>query len=142
MVSVGVGRGVCAVRGAQLGCEGRVAVVLFGDSASSQCVISEARNIAALWKLPLLLVCENTGFSQFSPYETVNAGDFWRRAEPFGMTGALVDGNDVPAVWRVVGVAVSLGRSGEGGTPIQATTYRWRTHVNSQDSTSEKSQGG
>src|SRR3546814_11762190 len=88
----------------------------------------------ALWKLPLLLVCENNGFSQFSPYETVNAGDIWRRAEPFGMPGALVDGNDVHAVWRVVGEAVARARSGEGATLIEARTSRWRTHVESAES--------
>src|SRR3546814_4396937 len=72
--------------------------------------------------------------SQFSPYETVNAGDIWRRAEPFGMPGALVDGNDVHAVWRVVGEAVARARSGEGATLIEARTYRWRTHVESEES--------
>src|SRR3546814_4097624 len=81
-----------------------------------------------------LLVCENNGFSQFSPYETVNAGDIWRRAEPFGMPGALVDGNDVHAVWRVVGEAVARARSGEGATLIEARTYRWLTHVESEES--------
>src|SRR3546814_14263425 len=63
--------------------------------------------------------------------ETVNAGDIWRRAEPFGMPGALVDGNDVHAVWRVVGEAVARARSGEGATLIEARTHRWRTHVES-----------
>src|SRR3546814_10715021 len=134
MVGGGGGVGVGAARGAQLGGEGRVAGVFFGDGASSQGVISEALNIAALWKLPLLLVCENNGFSQFSPYETVNAGDIWRRAEPFGMPGALVDGNDVHAVWRVVGEAVARARPGEGATLIEARTYRWRTHVESEES--------
>ncbi|BAI96701.1 pyruvate dehydrogenase E1 component subunit alpha [Sphingobium sp. TA15] len=134
IVGGGVGLAVGAALGAQLDGEGRVAVVFFGDGASSQGVISEALNIAALWKLPLLLVCENNGFSQFSPYETVNAGDIWRRAEPFGMPGALVDGNDVHAVWRVVGEAVARARSGEGATLIEARTYRWRTHVESEES--------
>src|SRR3546814_8266017 len=86
----GVGLAVGAALGAQLDGEGRVAVVFFGDGASSQGVTSEALNIAALWKLPLLLVCENNGFSQFSPYETVNAGDIWRRAAPLVPPGALL----------------------------------------------------
>src|SRR3546814_13290739 len=66
------------------------------------------------------------------PYATLFRS--WRRAEPFGMPGALVDGNDVHAVWRVVGEAVSRARSGEGATLIEARTYRWRTHVESEES--------
>src|SRR3546814_19560005 len=104
--------------------------LFFGDGASSQGVISEALNIAALWKLPMLLVCENNGFSQFSPYEPVNAGDIWRRSEPFGMPGGLVDGNDLPVVWRVVGEAVAGASAGEGAQLIEARTYRRGTQVN------------
>src|SRR3546814_16858376 len=110
IVGGGVGLAVGAALGAPLDGEGRVAVVFSVDGASSQGVISEALNIAALWKLPLLLVCEHNGFSQFYPSETVNAGDVWRRPETFGMPGALVEGNDFPAVWLVWGEPAARAR--------------------------------
>src|SRR3546814_3642863 len=76
-----------------------------------------------------------TGTVTLFPYPTLfRSGGIWRRAEPFGMPGALVDGNDVHAVWRVVGEAVARARSGEGATLIEARTYRWRTHVESEES--------
>jgi pyruvate dehydrogenase E1 component alpha subunit len=94
----------------------------------------EALNIAAIWKLPLLLVCENNGFSEFSPTASVTAGEIAARAAPFGVPGVTVDGNDVLEVGRVAGEAVDRARRGAGPTLIEARTYRWRGHVETEAS--------
>ncbi len=134
IVGGGIGIAVGAALAAQLDGQGRVAVAFFGDGGANQGVIMEAINLAAIWKLPLLLVCENNGFSEFSPTSTVTAGEIAKRAEPFGVPGIVVDGNDVLAVWRVAGEAVRRARSGAGPTVIEARTYRWRGHVETEKS--------
>ncbi len=100
IVGGGIGLAVGAALAAQLDGNGRVAVVFFGDGGANQGVVMEAINLAAIWKLPLLLVCENNGFSEFSPTDTVTAGEIAARAQPFGVPGVTVDGNDVLAVRR------------------------------------------
>ncbi len=132
IVGGGIGLGTGAAWAEQLRGDGNVAVVFFGDGAANQGVMFEALNIAALWKLPLILVCENNGFSEFSPSATVTAGEIWRRAEPFGVPGLAVDGNDVVAVWRAAGTAIARARAGAGSTLIEARTYRLRGHVEAE----------
>lgn len=134
IVGGGIGLAAGASLAAQLDGKGRVSVVFFGDGGANQGVVSEVLNIAAIWKLPLLLVCENNGFSEFSPTSTVTAGDIAARAQPFGVPGVTVDGNDVISVWRVAGEAVTRARSGRGPTLIEARTYRWRGHVETEKS--------
>ena len=130
----GIGLAVGAAFAAQLDGKGRVAVVFFGDGGANQGVVMEAINLAAIWKLPLLLVCENNGFSEFSPTGTVTAGEIVARAQPFGVPGVTVDGNDVLAVRDVVRTAAQRARGGEGPTLIEARTYRWRGHVETEKS--------
>mgnify|MGYP001604338842 FL=1 len=132
IVGGGIALGAGAAWSEQLRGDRNVAVVFFGDGAANQGVLFEALNIAALWKLPLILVCENNGFSEFSPSATVTAGEIWRRAEPFGVPGLAVDGNDVTAVWREAGKAIARARAGEGPTLIEARTYRLRGHVEAE----------
>lgn len=132
IVGGGIGIATGAALAAQLDGLGRVSVAFFGDGGANQGVIMEAINLSAIWRLPLLLVCENNGFSEFSPTDTVTAGSIARRADPFGIPGVVVDGNDVEAVWREVGVAVARARAGEGPTVIEARTYRWRGHVETE----------
>lgn len=134
IVGGGIGLAVGAALAAQLDGEGRVSVVFFGDGGANQGVVMEAINLAAIWKLPLLLVCENNGFSEFSPTATVTAGDIASRAEPFGVPGVAVDGNDVLAVREVAAQAVARARAGQGPTLIEARTYRWRGHVETEKS--------
>jgi pyruvate dehydrogenase E1 component alpha subunit len=134
IVGGGIGIAAGAALAAQLDGRGRVAVVFFGDGGANQGVVSEVINIAAVWKLPLLLVCENNGFSEFSPTSTVTAGAIAARAHPFGVPGVSVDGNDVVAVWQVMAQAVARARGGEGPTLIEARTYRWRGHVETEKS--------
>ena len=128
-----VGGGLALAAGAALSAQlhGRrnVAVAFFGDGAASQGVLSEALNLAALWHLPLIFVCENNSFSEFSPTAAVTAGAIVDRAKPFGVTAVEVDGNDVLAVWQVAQLAVERARRGEGATFIEARTYRFHGHV-------------
>jgi acetoin:2,6-dichlorophenolindophenol oxidoreductase subunit alpha len=134
IVGGGIGLAVGAALAAQLDGKGRVSVVFFGDGGANQGVVMEAINLAAIWKLPLLLVCENNGFSEFSPTATVTAGEIAQRAQPFGVPSVAVDGNDVFAVRDVAEQAVARARSGGGPTLIEARTYRWRGHVETEKS--------
>jgi pyruvate dehydrogenase E1 component alpha subunit len=139
IVGGGIGLAVGAALAAQLDTQlhkkdGRVSVVFFGDGGSAQGIVAEALNMAAVWKLPLVMVCENNGFSEFSPTDTVTAGEIWRRAEPFGVPAAAIDGNDVLAVWDAAEGAIQRARSGGGPSFIEARTYRWRGHVESEKS--------
>jgi pyruvate dehydrogenase E1 component alpha subunit len=129
IVGGGIALAAGAALAAQLDGDGRVAVAFFGDGAANQGVLAEALNVAALWKLPLLLVCENNGFSEFSPTATVTAGSIAERARPFGVPSVEVDGNDVVAVWQAADVAVRRAREGRGPSLIEARTYRTRGHV-------------
>jgi pyruvate dehydrogenase E1 component alpha subunit len=138
-----VGGGIALATGAALTAktrgEGRVAVCFFGDGAANQGVLLESLNIAALWKLPLLLVCETNGFSEFSPTETVTAGEIWKRAEPFGVPSRAVDGNDIAAVHEAAGEAVDRARRGEGPSFLEMRTYRLRGHVEAEKTFLSKS---
>lgn len=132
-----VGGGIALTAGAalaaQLDGKGHVAVAFFGDGAANQGVLAEAMNIGALWKLPLILVCENNGFSEFSPSDTVTSGKIVDRGTPYGVATATVDGNDVTAVLETAGAAVERARSGQGPTLIEARTYRLHGHVEYED---------
>ena len=134
IVGGGIGLATGAALTARTRREGRVAVCFFGDGAANQGVLLESLNIAALWKLPLVLVCENNGFSEFSPTETVTAGEIWRRGEPFGVPSQPVDGNDIAAVYEAAAEAVGRARRGEGATLLEMRTYRLRGHVEAEKS--------
>ncbi len=134
IVGGGIGIATGAALAAQLDGRGRLAAVFFGDGGANQGVVMEAINVAAIWKLPLILVCENNGFSEFSPTGSVTAGSIAARAHPFEVPGVVVDGNDVLAVWRVAAEAVDRARAGAGPTLIEAQTYRWRGHVETEQS--------
>ena len=109
--------------------DGSITVCIFGDGASNQGVLQESLNFAALWKLPLLYVCEHNGFCQFSPAETVTAGAISDRAKPFGIPVKVVEeGNDVRAIWSAVAWATDHIRSGNGPAFIEARTYRINNH--------------
>lgn len=128
-----VGGGVALMTGAafaaQLDGKGAVAVCFFGDGAANQGVLMEALNLASLWHLPLILICENNGFSEFSPSATVTSGEINKRAVSFGVPGERIDGNDVFAVWQAAERAIRRARDGRGPSLIEAMTYRIRGHV-------------
>ncbi len=133
IVGGGIGLATGAALAAQLDGQGKVAVAFFGDGGANQGVLMEALNLGAIWKLPLLLVCENNGFSEFSPTPTVTAGQIADRGRPFGVCSVVVDGNNVLEVWRTAGEAVDRARRGEGPTLIEARTYRTRGHVETEN---------
>lgn len=133
-----VGAGISITTGAawaaQLDGQGAVGVAFFGDGAANQGVLCEALNVATLWKLPVIFVCENNGFSEFSPSATVTAGNIVDRAKPYGAAHEAVDGNDLIAVWQCAARAIKRARDGEGPTLIEARTYRLRGHVEAEES--------
>jgi pyruvate dehydrogenase E1 component alpha subunit len=109
------------------GSEG-VAVAFFGDGALAEGVLHETMNCAALWRLPLLLVCENNGWAEFSRTDTQVAAQLSALAAAFGIPHIEVDGNDVFAVAEAAGKAVAGRRQGEGPALLEARTKRWRGH--------------
>jgi pyruvate dehydrogenase E1 component alpha subunit len=129
IVAGGIALAAGAAFAAQLERKGRVAVAFFGDGAANQGVLMEALNVGALWKLPLVLICENNGFSEFSPTSSVTAGSISDRATAFGVPSRKVDGNDVEAVWQSAGAALDQARKGHGPTLIEFETYRFRGHM-------------
>lgn len=106
----------------------KVALSFFGDGATNQGVFFEALNLASLWKLPLILLCENNHYTEWSRTEELTAGAIIDRSAPFNVPGVSVDGNDVEAVHRAVAEAADRCRAGEGPTLIEAVTYRWHGH--------------
>lgn len=131
-----VGGGLAIATGAaftaRLDGDGRVAVAFFGDGAANQGVFMETLNVSALWRLPVVLVCEYNHFSEFTPSEAVTAGQISDRARAFGIPCAVVDGNDVADVWRTAGEAVERARDGGGPSFIEAKTYRIRGHLEAE----------
>jgi acetoin:2,6-dichlorophenolindophenol oxidoreductase subunit alpha len=127
-----VGGGIPIATGAAYGmqAQGRddVTICFFGEGACGAGVFGEALNLAALWRLPLVFICENNQYVELTPQNLHVAGDIYRRGEPFGIEGERVDGNDVDAVAKVVAAAVARARGGGGPTMIEAVTYRWLGH--------------
>jgi pyruvate dehydrogenase E1 component alpha subunit len=106
----------------------RVAVAFFGDGALAEGVIYETMNLAALWSLPLLLVCENNGWSEFSPSSAQYAGSLEALTKGFGATYRRVDGNDVEAVADVGAELVTALRAGKGPAVLECVTTRVSGH--------------
>ncbi|HEY2926358.1 thiamine pyrophosphate-dependent dehydrogenase E1 component subunit alpha [Piscinibacter sp.] len=115
---------------AQIRGEKRVAVAYFGDGASNIGAFHEALNMAAVWKLPVLFVCQNNGYGEHTRYElATSAKQISDRAIGYQMPGVTVDGNDPLAVYAVAREAVARARAGEGPTLIEARTFRFFGHV-------------
>lgn len=106
----------------------RVAAALFGDGALSEGVVYEALNLATLWSLPLLLVCENNGWSEFSPIEEQYKGSLAKLAASFGVRFARVDGNDVAEVFETAAEMVEMLRDSRGPALLECTTLRLGGH--------------
>lgn len=107
-----------------------VGVAFFGDGASNNGAFHEGLNMAAIWKLPVIFVCENNLYATEVPiaYSGGNP-DVGNRAAAYNIPGHIVDGNDVLAVYQVAGEAVRRARAGEGPTLIECKTYRTRAHA-------------
>jgi TPP-dependent pyruvate/acetoin dehydrogenase alpha subunit len=128
-----VGGGLAIATGAAFGEKlsnsGRVAICFFGDGASNQGVFMECLNVSSLWGLPIVYVCEHNHFCEFTRAEQVTSGQIADRARAFGIHTAVVDGNDVEAVWNATAEAVTRARKGEGPCFIEAETYRIKGHM-------------
>ncbi|MGI5877430.1 MAG: thiamine pyrophosphate-dependent dehydrogenase E1 component subunit alpha [Christensenellales bacterium] len=128
-----VGGGIPIATGAALSAKMRgtrqVAVSFFGDGASNQGIFHESLNLAAVWKLPAVYVCENNGFGISVPVrESTSVPDIAVRAAAYGIPGEVVDGNDAIAVYAAAQRAIERARAGEGPTLIECKTYRWFGH--------------
>jgi TPP-dependent pyruvate/acetoin dehydrogenase alpha subunit len=107
----------------------QVVLCFFGDGASCEGEFYETLNMASLWKIPLIFLCENNGYAISVPTKLSQCTpDIADRARGFGMPGVIVDGNDLVAVRKVTAEAVARARQGEGPTLIEGKTVRWERH--------------
>jgi len=107
---------------------GRVAVCFFGEGALGQGVLYEVMNLAQLYKLPVIYVCENNSYTEYTHYSETTAGDILMRATAFGLESASVDGQDVRAVNEVAQRLVDRARQGDGPAFLLCNTYRYHGH--------------
>jgi len=121
---------VGAAWSAQLRGTDQVAVAFFGDGATNNGAFHEALNMAAIWKLPVLFVCENNLYMEYTPIGAVTAADHPAadRAPAHGIPAQVIDGNDVVIVRDAVAAAAARARAGDGPTVIEAETYRHYGH--------------
>lgn len=124
--SVGIATGA-AFAAKRLG-NGRVAICFFGEGALGQGSLYEVMNLAQLWKLPVIYVCENNLYNEYTHFSETTAGTILGRAGAFGLEAAQVDGQDVRAVYDVAMRLVTRARTGGGPAFLQANTYRYSGH--------------
>ncbi|HEU5343373.1 MAG TPA: thiamine pyrophosphate-dependent dehydrogenase E1 component subunit alpha, partial [Ktedonobacterales bacterium] len=106
----------------------QVTVCFFGDGALGQGVLYEVMNMASLWKLPVIYVCENNLYNEYTHYTETTAGDLAARATAFGIAAEEVDGQDVRAVYEAAQRLVERARKGEGPAFLLCNTYRYYGH--------------
>ncbi len=129
IVGAGLPVAVGAALSARLQGRDSIAIAFCGDGATNIGTFHESLNLAAVWKVPFVLVVENNLYGEFSPLpETTAVTDLAERARANGLPGVIVDGQDVQAVHDVVLEAAGRARVGEGPTMIEAKTYRYRGH--------------
>ncbi|MFZ3216024.1 MAG: thiamine pyrophosphate-dependent dehydrogenase E1 component subunit alpha [Candidatus Acidiferrales bacterium] len=107
---------------------GQVAVCFFGEGALGQGVLYECLNLAQLWKLPVIYVCENNMYTEYTHFSETTAGDIPTRAKAFGVRAETVDGQDVRAVHAATTSLVDHARRGDGPGFLLCNTYRYRGH--------------
>ncbi|UCC89829.1 MAG: thiamine pyrophosphate-dependent dehydrogenase E1 component subunit alpha [Anaerolineales bacterium] len=131
-IPIAAGVGLAAKR---LGTD-RVAVAFFGDGAANEGAFHEGLNMASIWDLPVVYVCENNLYAASTPVSVAfRIEDIADRAAAYGMPGVVVDGNDVEAVYEAAGEAIARARRGEGPTLIECKTYRLCGHSRSDPRT-------
>jgi 2-oxoisovalerate dehydrogenase E1 component len=129
IVAAGVPIGAGAALAHRLRGTDRVVLSFFGDGGANQGVVHETMNLAMIWRLPFVFVCENNKYALSTDQSRTTAGEgVAARARAYGMPAARVDGNDVLAVHEAVGEAVARARRGEGPSCVEAVTYRWGGH--------------
>jgi acetoin:2,6-dichlorophenolindophenol oxidoreductase subunit alpha len=124
--SAGIATG--AAQSAKMRGTDQVVVCFFGEGALGQGLLYEVMNMAALWKLPVIYLCENNQYNEYTHWSETTAGDILARAAAFGIPGEEVDGQDVLAVNAAVRSAVTRGREGGGPSFVVANTYRYHGH--------------
>jgi acetoin:2,6-dichlorophenolindophenol oxidoreductase subunit alpha len=124
--SAGIATG--AALSAKMRGSGQVAVCFFGDGALGQGVLYEVMNMAALWKLPVIYVCENNLYGEYTPCGDTIAGEVLARARAFGIHAESIDGQDVQLVYETMRRLVDRARSGEGPAFLEGKTYRYYGH--------------
>lgn len=124
--SAGIATGA-ALSAKRLG-TGQVAVCFFGEGALGQGVLYEVMNLAALWKLPVIYVCENNLYNEYTHYSETTAGDMLARGSAFGVNAESVDGQDVRAVYITARRLVERARQGAGPSFLLCNTYRYHGH--------------
>jgi len=128
---VGGGIPIAVGAGLSLKMQGKknVAVSFFGDGASNEGTAHESMNLASVWKLPVIFVCENNGYAISVPtWQSTSVENISDRAKGYNMPGVTVDGNDVEAINAAVEKAIKRAKAGEGPTLIECKTYRWLGH--------------
>ena len=129
IVGAGMPIATGAALAAQLDGGDRVAVAFFGDGASNEGSFHSSLNLAAIWKLPVIFVCENNGWAVSVPSTyALSVEDVSARASAYNIPGVTVDGTDVLAVHEAAEQAVQRARSGQGPTLLECKTHRWRGH--------------
>lgn len=129
-----VGSGLPVAAGAALGSklkgDDRVTLCFFGDGASNQGTFHESLNLAAIWHLPVVYVCENNCYGEMTAAsDAISVNDVSARASAYGIPGETVDGQDVAAVYETVARAVDRARSGLGPSLVETKTYRFENHA-------------
>ncbi len=107
---------------------GRVCVCFFGEGALGQGLLYEVMNIASLWKLPVIYVCENNMYNEYTHYSETTAGEILARPAAFGIPGEAVDGQDVRGVYAAASEFIERARQGKGPGFLLCNTYRYRGH--------------
>lgn len=132
IVGAGLPIAIGAAMSFKLRGESRVALTFFGDGATNIGTFHESLNMASVWRAPVVFVIENNLYGEYSPLrETTPIDDLARRAEPFGIPGVIVDGQDIDAVHAAVSDAIDRARSGDGPSLLEMKTYRYRGHSRS-----------
>lgn len=128
IVGGGLGIATGAAFSAQKRKTGQVSVAFFGEGATNQGIFFETLNMAAVWKLPVIYVCENNQYGEYTPYRKVTSGKLVNRAKAMGAAAEQVDGNDVLAVYEATRKAVDRARKGKGPSFLECITYRYTGH--------------
>ena len=129
IVGAGMPLATGAALAAKLRGKGQVAIAFFGDGANNQGVFHESLNLASVWKLPIVFVCENNQYALSTSYRNTTAvPQVAHRAPAYGIPGLTINGNDAAEVFLVMEEAIARARAGEGPTLVEAMTYRWGQH--------------
>ncbi|OGN72094.1 MAG: hypothetical protein A2X25_13030 [Chloroflexi bacterium GWB2_49_20] len=125
-IAVGIGLALHMRRSSQ------VLLSFFGDGTTNEGAFHEALNLASIWKLPIVFICDNNKYGMsMDVHQVMNIEYISERAASYGIPGVSIDGNDVLTVYQVIGEAIARARAGEGPMLVENLTYRWRGHSKS-----------